>query len=265
MKTLYLDCFAGISGDMTLGAFIDLGVDGEYLIKELEKLKVGGYHIHISRKAKNGIMGTDVDVVLEHEHTHESEHHHSHEHTHESEHQHEHHHRSYRDIKKLIDTSELNENVKTLSQKIFHYVAKAEAKIHGKSIDEVHFHEVGAIDSIVDIIGTAICFDYLKVEKVVASPLHTGTGTIKCQHGIIPIPAPATLEILREAKIPFYSTGIKKELVTPTGAAIIAGLVDVFEELGECEVEAVGYGCGKRDMPVVNMLRMMLVTSKKKQ
>ncbi|MEG2841192.1 MAG: LarC family nickel insertion protein, partial [Cellulosilyticaceae bacterium] len=224
-----------------------------------------------------GIMGTDVDVILheeeEHDHEHEGHHHeheheghhHKHEHGHSHEgHEHSHDHRNFKAIKVMIDNSTLDKKVKELSKEIFYNVAKAEAKIHGKEIDEVHFHEVGAVDSIVDIVGTAICFCKLDVDKVVASPLHTGIGTIKCQHGIIPIPAPATLEILREGKVPFYSKGIEKEMVTPTGAAIVATLAEEFHPLEEGTVVAVGYGCGKRDMKIANMLRMMLVETKKK-
>lgn len=242
MKILYLDCFAGISGDMTLGAFLDLGVKQETLFEGLKKLKVDGYKIEISTKGKNGIMGTDVDVVLE-EHTHD---------------------RNLASIEELIDNSDLDEKVKTLSKKIFIKVAQAESKIHGKPIDQVHFHEVGAIDSIVDIVGAAICLNALEVDKVISSPLHTGTGFVHCQHGVIPVPAPATLEILREAKVPFYSTGIPKELVTPTGAAIIAAIADEFGPMPEAQAIAVGYGTGKRDLKMANLLRMVLLESKKK-
>lgn len=298
MRTLYFDCFAGISGDMTLGAFIDLGVDKEILIKELGKLKVSGYKIDVTKKSKNGIFGTDVDVVLskiedsmnehnhshehthehldevacenthihEHIHNHEGEHHndvhgHNHSHSHKGE---EHHHRSFKDIRELIEDSDLNQNVKELSIKIFYNVAKAEAKIHGKEVDEVHFHEVGAIDSIVDIVGTAICFNELKVDKVVSSPLHIGMGTIKCQHGVIPVPAPATLDILREGRVPIYSTDVKKEIVTPTGAAIVATLADEYGDIPEGVVESIGYGCGKRETELANMLRLTIIESKKK-
>lgn len=254
MKILYLDCFAGISGDMTLGAFLDLGVKQETLLEGLKKLKVDGYKIEVSLKGKNGIMGTDVNVALE-EHTHDHHESHAHVHTHD---------RNLHDIEKLIDNSDLDDNIKKLSKDIFMKLAQAESKIHGKLIDEVHFHEVGAIDSIVDIVGAAICINDLAVDKVMSSPLHTGTGFVHCQHGVIPVPAPATLEILREAKVPFYSTGIQKELVTPTGAAIIATIVDEFGPMPEAAAIAVGYGAGKRDLEVANLLRMVLVEGKKK-
>ena len=279
MRILYFDCFAGISGDMTLGAFIDLGVDKEVLIKELDKLKVSGYKIDVTKKSKNGIVGTDVDVTLNsvkediyaHKHVHLDEvennhncdkgHIHHHEHSHEFG---EHHHRSFKDIRELIEASDLDQRVKDLSIKIFYNVAKAEAKIHGKEVDEVHFHEVGAIDSIVDIVGTAICFNELKIDKVVSSPLHIGMGTIKCQHGIIPVPAPATLDILREGKVPIYSTGVKKETVTPTGAAIVATLASEYGDIPEGVIESIGYGCGKMETELANMLRLTIIESKKK-
>lgn len=257
MRILYLDCFAGISGDMTLGAFLDLGVKQETLLEGLEKLKADGYRIEVSQKGKNGIMGTDVNVILE-------DHDHHHDHDHDGHGHHHHHDRNLHSIETLIDESDLDEKVKDLSKAIFKKVAQAESKIHGKPIEEIHFHEVGAIDSIVDIVGAAICLNDLKIDKVVSSSLHTGTGFVHCQHGVIPVPAPATLEILKEAKVPFYSTGIPKELVTPTGAAIVATITDEFGPMPEAEAIAVGYGLGKRDLKVANLLRMILLESKKK-
>lgn len=248
MRILYLDCYAGISGDMTLGAFVDLGVEPGYLISELEKLGVEGYTIEISKKKKNGLVGTDVDVILEADK--------------ENQGCHKVPRRAYKDIKALIDKSTLDEKVKALSKKIFHYVAEAEGKIHGQPIDEVHFHEVGAIDSIIDIVGAAICYYKLDVDEVLAGPLHTGVGTLQCRHGIIPIPAPATLEILKNGGIPVYSKGIPNESITPTGAAIVAGLVDCFEPLPECRVVNIGYGCGKRETKMGGLLRMILVEAK---
>ena len=261
---------------MTLGAFLDLGVKPKTLLEGLEKLKVDGYKIEISTKGKNGIMGTDVNVILEahdhidHSHSQEHDHdHHGHGHHHEDGHHKAHSHvhthdRNLHDIEALIDNSDLDDKVKKLSKDIFMKVAQAESKIHGRSIEEVHFHEVGAIDSIVDIVGAAICISDLAVDKVISSPLHIGTGFVHCQHGMIPVPAPATLEILREAKVPFYSTGVPKELVTPTGAAIIATIADEFGPMPEASAIAIGYGTGKRDMKMANLLRMVLVETKKK-
>lgn len=253
MRVLYFDCFAGISGDMTLGAFLDLGVKKEVLIEGLRKLNVDGYRIEITKKGKNGIMGTDVNVILEHEHMHDHDKHHHH-----------HHHRNLYSIEEILNHSDLDENIKQLSKNIFMKVASAESKIHGKPIEEVHFHEVGAIDSIIDIVGTAICLNDLQVDKVISSSLHIGTGFVRCQHGVIPVPAPATLEILKEGQVPFYSTGVPKELVTPTGAAIIAAIVDEFGPMPEGQALAIGYGAGKRDLEMANLLRMVLVERKKK-
>lgn len=259
MNILYLDLFAGISGDMTLGGFIDLGVKEEVLLDGFKKLNIDGYDVKISKKNKNGIMGTKVDIILE-EHEH---HHHEHEHNHDHDHHHHTHDRNLFTIEKLIDDSELNDNIKELSKKIFRHVALAESKIHGKPLDEIHFHEVGAVDSILDIVGTAICLNQLEIDKVISSPLHTGTGFVHCQHGLIPIPAPATLEILKENNIPFYSTGIKKELVTPTGAAIVAGIVDEFGPMPNMEAKSIGYGAGYGDIEIPNMVRMILGVKKK--
>jgi uncharacterized protein (TIGR00299 family) protein len=266
MNILYMDCFSGISGNMTIGAFLDLGLDKDYLINELKKLNLDGYKIEISKKTKNGIEGTYFDVILdEHEisNCHEDQHAHGdgHSHLHEDEHDHNHHsniHRNLYSIEKLIDESQLSDKVKDLSKKIFNYVAVAEAKVHGKTIEEVHFHEVGAIDSIIDIVGTAICIERLNIEKVVVSKLHTGTGFVKCQHGLIPVPAPATLEIIKNGKIPIYSKGIEGELVTPTGAAIVAALADEFGSQPEMEIEKIGYGVGYKDFQIPNLVRFIL-------
>ena len=246
MKCLYFDCFAGISGDMTLGALLDLGLEKELFLKELNKLKLDGYEIEFSKVMKNGIQGTDVNVILRNNY--HNEHHHGE----------KHHHRNLRDIEKIINDSTLNSNIKDLSKKIFNRLAKAEAKVHGTTIDKVHFHEVGAVDSIVDIVGTAICIDLLKVDKIMSSPLHVGGGFVECQHGRIPVPAPATVEILKDGKVPFYSTGINGEMVTPTGAAIIAELAEDFINMPEMIPEMIGYGTGKRSMEIPNCLRVML-------
>jgi uncharacterized protein (TIGR00299 family) protein len=252
MRTLYFDCFAGISGDMTIGALIDLGVDKDVLINELKKLNINGYSISVSKVLKNGISATKFDVILKEHHNH----HHGHNHSHSHEH------RNIKKINDIIDNSELNYNVKKISKGIFMYVAEAEAKVHGKSIDEVHFHEVGAIDSIIDIVGTAICMDILKAESILSSSLNTGSGFVKCQHGMIPVPAPATVEIFAKVKAPIYNSGIEKELVTPTGAAIIAYLAEGFE-IPEFNIEKIGYGAGKRDLEIPNVLRVCLGDSKK--
>lgn len=244
-KILYFECLSGISGDMTIGSLLDLGADVEIFKQELIKLNLDGYHIEINKKSKNGIFGTKFDVILDH----------SHDHSHDHDHQ-----RNYGMIKELIEASTLNEHVKQLSIDIFNEVAKAEAKIHNVSIDQVHFHEVGAVDSIVDIVGTAILIDMLNVDEIYASPIHVGTGFVKCDHGKIPVPAPATLEILKN--IPIYSKGIRSELVTPTGAAIIKVLATEFIDRPEMIIETIGYGIATKDLEIANLLRVNLAKKK---
>jgi pyridinium-3,5-bisthiocarboxylic acid mononucleotide nickel chelatase len=282
MRTLYFDCFSGISGDMTVGALLDIGADEKALLDGLSQLKVEGYEIKIEKKLKNGISGTDFSVILEEDHDyavehehhmHDGEHdndhlHHEHEHSHEHPHAHEHKHntkhvhRNMGDIERIINDSRLSARAKKLSMEMFRLVAEAEGKIHGKPAGEVHFHEVGAVDSIVDIIGTAICIDNLNVDRIVFSSLPLSKGFVKCQHGVFPLPAPATLEILKN--VPVYYTDINFELVTPTGAAIAKGLADEFGMVGELEVEKIGYGLGKKTYEIPNVLRVMIFSSKKK-
>ncbi len=287
MKILYYDCFCGISGDMNLAALIDLGVSKEYLIKELSKLNLNSeYEIKVERAAKLGITGTRVDVILKdeahileqalHEHSYEHYHHngdeqhhedsnhthehdHSHEHTHSHEehaHNHEHHHRNLKDIEGIINSSNLSNRVKELSLKMFMKVAEAEAKVHGKALYEVHFHEVGAIDSIVDMVGAAICLDYLKVDKIIASPVQVGGGFVKCAHGLMPVPAPATTEILKN--IPINTGIVQFETTTPTGAAILSANVEEFTPKVDFSITKVAYGIGHRDLEIPNVLRVYL-------
>lgn len=247
MKILYYDCFSGISGDMNLGAMVDLGVDGEYLIRELSKLHLDSeFKIEIHKGMKKEISGTKVDVILPQE---------NHEH-HDGEHHHEHHHRNLHDVETIICSSALSDKVKKLSMDMFTRIAQAEAKIHGKPIDEVHFHEVGAIDSIVDMVGAAIALDYLKVDRIMSSPVQVGGGFVKCAHGLMPVPAPATAEVLKG--IPTRSGIVPFETTTPTGAAILASNVDEFTETIQFSVEKVGYGLGNRDLDIPNVLRVYL-------
>jgi hypothetical protein len=240
MKCLYIDCFSGISGDMFLGALVDLGVPQKYLKEELSKLSIKDYSISFSRTVRMGISSRRVKVKDLHK---KSEHHH--------------HHRTYADIEKLINKSRLKKSVKDKSIDIFFRIAKAEGKIHNRKISEVHFHEVGAIDSIVDIVGSAAGIDFLGVDECIASRVPLGSGFVKCQHGTIPVPAPATLEILKG--VPVYSSSIKSELVTPTGAAILASLVKEFKSLPEMKILKTGFGAGTKvfeDIP--NVLRLIL-------
>jgi len=242
MKILYYDCFCGISGDMNLGALIDLGVDKEYLIQELSKLNLDSeYELKISKELKKGISGTKVDVILTIQHHSDDGHPR---------------HRNLADIENIINTSSLSDRVKKVSLDMFIRIAKAEAKVHGKSLHEVHFHEVGATDSIVDLVGAALCLDYLKVDKIMASSVQVGGGFAKCAHGLIPIPAPATIEILQG--IPMKSGIVPCETTTPTGAAILAGNVDVFTDKMNFSVSKIGYGIGYRDLEIPNVLRVYL-------
>src|SRR5215471_18658560 len=242
MKTLYLDIFSGISGDMMIGALIDLGVDAHRLEDELEKLGLDGYHLHVSRSHKASIEGIKFDVHLAHDHTHDAGasvthhgHHHGHSHEHDHEHHHEHGHahqhshgRTFSDIKKLIEHSALSDWVKQKSIAVFNRIAVAEGKIHGQSPEQVHFHEVGAVDSIVDIVGTCIGLEMLGRPRILASPVVEGSGWINCAHGRFPIPAPATLAILGARSIALTQCDEPHELVTPTGAALLAELAEEF-------------------------------------
>lgn len=261
MRALYYDCFAGLSGDMNLGAMIDLGVDVEYLKAELSKLGLDHeFELTIRRDEKHGIFGTKVDVVdLNHHHDHKHEHDHEHEHHHEHHHHHHDHSmlRDFSDIRAIIEQSSLSDKVKVDSIRIFGIIAEAEAKIHNKPVDEVHFHEVGAIDSIIDIVGTAICMEALKVERVMASTVEVGSGFVKCAHGLMPIPAPATAEILRG--VPIRSDVQKFEMTTPTGAALLKAYVDVFTDEKNFRIESIGYGLGSRNLNIPNLVRAMIV------
>ncbi|RCW50659.1 uncharacterized protein (TIGR00299 family) protein [Halanaerobium sp. MA284_MarDTE_T2] len=299
-KILYFECSSGISGDMTIAALLDLGLDQEEFLNKLKKLNLSGYKIEIKKTQKNGITGTDFKVLLnntahpdhiyedsrDHEHSHhDHEHYHDHNHN-DDQHSHnydkknhnhvhkedkghhhpgsgEHHHRNLGDIEKLIDESELNENIKELSKKIFSYVAEAEAKVHSKPLNEVHFHEVGAVDSIVDIVGTAILIDMLDADYIYSSAVPIGSGFVNVAHGNIPVPAPATIEILKD--VPVYASGIKSELVTPTGAAIIKTLAEEFCPLPEVKIKKIAYGAGKKDLEITNMLRLYLAEKSKKK
>jgi hypothetical protein len=242
MKILYYDCFAGISGDMNLGAMLDLGVDQKYLLKELGNLPIDSYKIKVYKDKRGGITGTKVDVIVPSQKKTSSRQ------TLQK--------RTYRDITQMIKQSNLSANVKKISLDIFTRLARAEGKIHGHKIENVHFHEVGAIDSIIDIVGAAICLDYLKVDKVISSPIQVGSGIINCSHGTFPVPAPATAEILQG--IPIKTGLIPFEATTPTGAAIIAATAAYFTEKIDFTPQKIGYGLGSKDSTIPNVLRLFL-------
>jgi pyridinium-3,5-bisthiocarboxylic acid mononucleotide nickel chelatase len=252
-RTLYLDCFAGASGDMLVGAMLDCGLDFELLRSELMKLGVEGYELSLKRVDRSGISASKFDVHLTaaaHLHDH---HHHEHSHGHHS----HSHHRALSEIKKIISSSNLNEQVKGRAQTIFQRIGEAESKIHNIPIESVHFHEVGAIDSIVDIVGACVAFDALKIERIISSPLHVGSGTFQCAHGTYPVPGPATAELLKG--VPIYSKDVEGELVTPTGAAIISTLAESYGPAPMMRIEKIGYGAGTRDYPKFpNALRAII-------
>ena len=224
------------------GALLEIIGDDNYLVNELKKLNVDGYKIEISDKVKNGITGKYVDVILEHEH----EHHHHHEH------------RNLFDVNKIIDDSSLDEKTKDLAKRIFLRVAKVESKVQNKLLEEVHFHEVGALDSIVDIIGTAILINKINPDKILASIVNDGYGFIECAHGTMSVPVPATSEIFANSNVKFRQIDIDTELVTPTGAAIIAELAEDFTTLPAMKIEKIGWGAGYKDLKIPNVLKVYL-------
>jgi len=227
---------------MNLGAMLDLGVDQKYLLTELGKLHVDSYKIKAYKDKRRGINGTKVDVIIPTPD--------------KTSRRHVHQERSFRDIAKLIRESKLSAAIKETSLDIFTLIAKAEGKIHGHKIEDVHFHEVGAIDSIVDIVGAAICLDYLKPDRIISSPVQLGSGITRCIHGTFPVPAPATAEILQG--IPVKTGLVPFEATTPTGAAIIAAITSAFTETVTFTPQKVGYGLGNSDSAVPNVLRIFL-------
>lgn len=286
-RILYLEPFSGISGDMFIGGLIDLGIEMEWLEGELQKLGLSNeYQLSSAKGEKKGISGTKFDVHLTHhqhehkphvhehahphthdQHEHNHDHDHAHPHKHKGHHQHpheshthHHHGRNLPEIEQMIKNAQYPKAVEENALALFQLIGIAEAKIHNKSINEVHFHEVGAIDSIVDIVGSALCMHKLQIDEVKCGAVQVGYGTVKCDHGVLPVPAPATLEILKG--IPISSGNIKGELVTPTGASILKHYVNAFEPMPELIIENIGYGLGTKDFDQANVLR--LVVGKKK-
>lgn len=234
MKIAYFDCYSGISGDMVLGALIDLGLEIKYLEGELSKLGIKGYKLKQEKTIRNGITGTKLIVEVRKQK----------------------HERSYKDIEKIIVESGLNSDIKNLSLKIFKDLAEVEGIIHNKDYQNVCFHEIGAIDSIIDIVGTVIGLEKLEIKEVFSSKVHIGKGFVKCAHGTLPVPAPATLELLKD--VPVYSTEIEKELVTPTGAAILKNIAKGFDVMPEIKISSIGYGAGTEKLEIPNFLRIIL-------
>ena len=276
MRAIYLDCFSGVSGNMLLGAFLAAGMPLETLEVELRRLPMAEeFRLKVSSVKKNGIAATYVDVELlgathghccEHgegdDHAHEHSCEHDHGHANEGavpahEHSHEHHHRTMHDVRTILERSSLSAEVKEMSLKIFGVLAQAEGKVHGVRPEDVHFHEVGAVDSIVDIVGTAICLDYLEIEKIFVSRVNTGSGTVHTQHGRMMVPAPATAELLR--LFPTYHEGAAKELTTPTGAAVLAALAEFSDHVPtDLLTECIAYGAGTWDLELPNVVRLYI-------
>lgn len=287
---LYLECYSGISGDMTVAALLDLGADQQVLLEGLESLNLPGYQLKIGRVKKNGIDACDFDVILdepenhhdhdhehehhhEHHHDHEHEHHHDHDHEHHHDHDHEHHHdhehenhhhhdhvhRNIGDIFAIIDQSKISDRAKQTAKDIFRIIAAAESKAHGIAEDQVHFHEVGAVDSIVDIVSAAICLDNLDITEAVVSDLYEGCGYVHCQHGLMPVPVPAVVNIAADNALRLRLTQTRGEMITPTGAAIAAYLSKGGKLPESFVIEKIGLGAGKKDFATANILRAFLI------
>lgn len=271
MSRLYLECYSGISGDMLTGALLDLGADQEKLEQVLKTIPAQGFDIQISKVQKSGISAVDFDVLLDHEHENhdhdmaylfgetapeEEEHHHHH-------HGHPHEHRSLQDVLAVIDGTQMTQGAKELAGRIFRIVAEAESEVHARPLNEVHFHEVGAIDSIVDIISIAVCFDDLRekeqISDVVVPVLYEGTGTVRCQHGVLPIPVPAVAAIVRKHGIRMHLIPDLGEFVTPTGAACVAALRTSDQLPAEFVIRKTGLGAGKRAYRRAGVVRAMLL------
>ena len=235
MKTLYIDCFAGISGDMFLGSMLDLGLDKELFLEKLGKLSLHGYEVDIRKSEKKHISGTKVDVKCSEDHPH----------------------RGLKDICRIIDQSTLETSIREQSKRAFRLLAEAEGKVHGKLPEEIHFHEVGAMDSIIDIVGAFILVHMAAPERIVFSSLNVGSGTVKCAHGIMPVPAPATAELLRGK--PVYSMGEPAERTTPTGALLASCLADAFGQIPSGKILKCGTGIGTRDTDIPNILRIFSI------
>lgn len=285
-RQLYLECYSGISGDMTVAALLDLGADEQILRKALASLPVGGFEIAVTRKAKSGLDVCDFDVILDaehenhdhdmeylhghdHHHDHHHDHGHHHEHCHEHVHEdgsvhthgHHHEHRGLHEILHIIEHADMTERAKETAARIFQILAEAESKAHGVPADQVHFHEVGAVDSIVDILAVAVCLDNLDITEVIVPFLCEGQGSIRCQHGIIPVPVPAVVNIAQAHGLTLKPTGVQGELVTPTGAAIVAAVRTSDKLPQTCRIVKIGMGAGKREYEGTGVLRAMLLES----
>ncbi|MCA1793425.1 MAG: nickel pincer cofactor biosynthesis protein LarC, partial [Desulfobacteraceae bacterium] len=236
MKIAYFDCFSGASGDMILGSLLDAGLSLEHLRDQIKKLDLSHYDIGVEKVVKKGISGSQALITIDHDH-------------------HDHH-RHLSHIREIINNSELSGPVKEKSKAIFQRLAEAEARVHQSEVEHVHFHEVGAMDAIIDVVGAVIGFHALGIEKIACSPLHVGSGTVECAHGILPVPAPATAELIKGR--PVYSTGVVGELLTPTGAAILTTLSSEFGAMPPMVITSIGYGAGTLEPAIPNLLRVVI-------
>ena len=234
MRIAYFDCFSGVSGDMILGALIDAGADLHMLESELGKLKISGFTLKAEKTTRGGLSGTRFFVNQDRSHAE----------------------RHLRDIERIMDDSDLPDDIKSGAKSIFRELAKVEAKIHNTNPEDVHFHEIGGLDSIVDIVGSLIVMKMMDIETIYASKIPVGTGFVECAHGVLPLPAPATVELLKG--IPVYASSSEKELVTPTGIAILKHVVQSFGTIPEMKIEHIGYGAGSRDLKIPNLLRVWI-------
>jgi len=242
MRIAYFDCFSGASGDMILGALLNAGLELTQLRKEINKLHLTHFEIKASEITKRGIGAVRAEVTVDEDH-------------------HGYYHRNLHDIRQIINKSDLGEKVKHKSLEIFANLARAEAKVHRTKVDQIHFHEVGAMDSIVDVVGSVTGLEFLGIEEVFCSPLHVGAGTVECAHGTLPVPAPATIELIRDT--PVYSTGVTGELLTPTGAAILTTLASGFGPMPYIILKASGYGAGASEFSIPNLLRVIIGETEK--
>ena len=283
MKTLYLDCSMGAAGDMLSAALCELLPDPEAFLMELNALSIPGVRFEREFSEKCGIRGTHFSVLVNgeeeseemhshphghaHEHTHEHEHEHEHDHSHEHEHEHEHehthehghehhHHSGLHEIEHIVRDLGLTKKVEADVLSVYRLIAAAESEVHGVPVSEIHFHEVGTMDAVADITAACLAMNRLGVEKVVVSPIHVGSGTVHCAHGILPVPAPATANLLRD--IPIYSGEIRGELCTPTGAALLRHFATEFGAMPPMKISKIGYGMGKKDFPQANCVRAFL-------
>lgn len=274
MSDLYLECKSGIAGDMAVAALIDAGADKELLQSVLDSIPAKGFRTEITRVKKNGIDCCDFNVILDeehenhdhdmdylfgHEHKLEHVHHHDSSHGGHEGHEHHHEHRNLSDVLEIINKTQMTASAKNLAKKIFQIIAEAESKAHGLSLEEVHFHEVGAIDSIVDVIALAVCFDNLSPNRVFVPLLQEGTGSVRCQHGILPIPVPAVSDIVAKYKIPLHIMDVQGEFITPTGAAFVAAVMTDTILPANFIVEKIGLGAGKRSYERPGIVRAMLI------